>query len=149
MTNPVPSADSSISVSADLKTEARAENLPQVLGLLESVLDQTGCPVKVRMQLEVAVEEIFINIASYAYEPDTGSAEINIRIEEDPRAVLIRFADSGMPYDPLAKEDPDVTLPASERRIGGLGIFIVKKSMDEMTYRYENGQNILTLRKLF
>lgn len=149
MTNPVPSADSSISVSADLKTEARAENLPQVLGLLESVLDQTSCSLKVRMQLEVAVEEIFINIASYAYEPDTGSAEISIRIEEDPPAVLIRFADSGMPYDPLAKEDPDVTLPASERRIGGLGIFIVKKSMDEMTYRYENGQNILTLRKLF
>ena len=134
-------------VSCELKLEARKDNLDRVIEVLDDVLDRTGCPMKARMQLEVAVEEIFINIASYAYGTDTGMAEIRMWTEEAPEAFLVSFADSGIPYDPMKKEDPDVSLPASEREIGGLGIYLVKKSMDDVTYRYEDGKNILTLKK--
>ena len=97
------------------------------------------------MQIEVAVEELFVNIAHYAYAPDTGSA--TIRTEITAGTAEITFIDSGVQYDPLAKPDPDVSLPASERQVGGLGIFMVKKSMDDMRYEYRDGKNILTIVK--
>ena len=96
-------------------------------------------------QILIAAEEIFVNIASYAYGQETGSAEIRMTVEDG--CAGIEFRDSGTPFDPLAKADPDVTLPAEERQIGGLGIFMVKKSMDDVQYRYEGGENILTIRK--
>jgi len=99
------------------------------------------------MQMDVAVEEIFVNIANYAYAPGVGQARIRIEITGEPRMVQVTFIDSGVPYDPLAKPDPDVTLSAEERQIGGLGIFMVKKSMDNMLYEYKDKQNILTLQK--
>ena len=130
-----------------LTIDAKVENLSQVLAFLDEKLEEVGCSPKVLMQLDVAVEEIYVNIASYAYGDGEGKAEIIIDISDDPKSVEIEFRDSGMEFDPLAKPDPDVSLPAEERQIGGLGIYMVKKSMDEMSYKYENGQNILIIRK--
>lgn len=105
--------------------------------------------MRVQMQIDIAVEEIFVNIASYAYTPEIGKAEILIQEDHDPEGITITFIDTGIPYDPLAKPDPDVTLSANQRQIGGLGIYMVKKSMTDMTYRYEENRNILTIRKEF
>ncbi len=99
-------------------------------------------------QIDIAVEELFVNIAHYAYNPETGPATVRVEVEKEPPAVTITFIDNGVPYDPLAREDPDITLSAEERQIGGLGIFMVKKSMDNIEYEYKNGQNILRIRKL-
>ena len=128
--------------------EAVRENLDQVLTFLDSQLENWDCPMRVQMQLDVAVEELFVNIASYAYVDKTGIADITIELLPG-QVVQITFRDSGIPYNPLEKPDPDITKPAEEREIGGLGIYIVKKSMDEVLYRYEDGQNILTIRKAF
>jgi anti-sigma regulatory factor (Ser/Thr protein kinase) len=99
------------------------------------------------MQILVAVEEIFVNIASYAYAPDQGNAIVRIEFSDEPVEVTITFMDNGIPFDPLQRRDPDVTLSAEERRIGGLGIFMTKKTMDSVDYEYKNGQNILRLKK--
>ena len=131
----------------ELDIEARAENLEEVIQFVDQELETADCPIKAQMQIEIAVEEIFINIANYAYNPDTGSAVIRIEVTDDPVSVKLVFIDNGVPYDPLAKKDPDITLSAEERDIGGLGIFMVKKNMDEIHYEYKDGQNILTLIK--
>ena len=99
------------------------------------------------MQIDIAVEEIFVNIASYAYPNGDGTATISVSESTSPTAIRITFVDSGIPYNPLAKEDPDITLGAEEREIGGLGIFMVKKSMDDVNYEYTHGHNRLTLVK--
>ena len=132
---------------AELIVEAKLDNLAQVLQFVDSRLEEEDCPIGLQMKIDVAVEELFVNIASYAYAPDSGSATVRMEVEENPKTVVITFADHGVRYDPLAKEDPDVTLSINDREIGGLGIFMVKKSMDDMIYAYENGQNILTIRK--
>lgn len=128
-----------------MTVEATVGNLEQVLAFVERNLEAADCPVKAQTQICVAVEEIFVNIASYAYKPGTGDAVITM-VAADGTAE-IEFRDRGMPFDPLAKPDPDVTLAANQRQIGGLGIYMVKKSMDEVSYRYENGENVLTVRK--
>ncbi len=132
----------------ELTIEAKINNLDQVLEFVNEALEEAGSPLKCQMQIDIAVEEIFVNIAHYAYTPDTGIAEISMEISGDPAAAVITFADSGKPYDPLAKEDPDVTLSADKRQIGGLGIYMVKKSMDEVTYEHTGGKNILTIKKI-
>ena len=131
----------------ELDIEAVQENLPQVLEFVDSQLEAVGCPPKAQMQISVAVEEIFINIASYAYAPDKGRATVRVEVSEEPIEVTVTFIDKGIPYDPLKKVDPDVTLSAEDRPIGGLGIFMVKKTMDDVAYEYRDGQNILTLKK--
>ena len=128
-----------------LTVEAKRENLERVSAFVDRKLEEAGCSVKAQMQIQVAAEEIFINIASYAYAPGTGSAVITA--ESDGENAEITFRDRGVPFDPLAREDPDVTLSAEERGIGGLGIYMVKKTMDGVSYRYENGENVLTIRK--
>ena len=127
--------------------EAKVDNLNEVLAFVDEKLEANDCPMKVQMQIDVAVEEIFVNIASYAYNPEIGAATICCEVSGDPLVVTISFMDSGVPYDPLAKEDPDVTLSAEERQIGGLGIYMVKKSMDNVSYEYKDGQNIFTIKK--
>lgn len=129
----------------ELTIDARMEDLDEMMAFVDGHLEEYGCPPKVQIQIEVAVEEIFVNIASYAYTPDTGPATVRIRIQDD--TAVITFIDSGVPYDPLAKPDPDVTLSADERPIGGLGIFLVKKSMDSVSYNYQSGKNVLELQK--
>ena len=110
----------------ELTLEAKVDSLPQVLAFVDEYLESLDCSMKVQMQIDVAVEEIYVNVASYAYAPKTGSVTIRLEAQDSPRAVTITIIDSGVPYNPLAKEDPDVTLSAEERKIGGLGIYMVK-----------------------
>lgn len=131
----------------ELITEALTDKLPDVLSFVDEQLEAAGCPMKTQMQIDIAVEEIFVNIANYAYTDEKGSAAVQVRFTPEPQTVSITFKDSGIPYDPLAKPDPDISLSAEERQIGGLGIFMVKKSMDDIQYQYLDGQNILTLTK--
>ncbi len=131
----------------ELEIEAKVENLDKVLAFVDEKLEAANCSMKAQMQLDVAVEELYVNIAHYAYNPGSGSATIRVEVEGEPLEVTITFIDHGVPYDPLAHEDPDVTLPAEERQIGGLGIFMVKKSMDDIAYEYKDGKNILTIKK--
>lgn len=131
----------------ELEIEAATENLQAVMDFVDARLDAVDCPVKSKMQLDLAVEEIYINIARYAYAPGRGRATVRVEVSGEPVTVAITFIDRGVPYDPLKKEDPDVTLSAEERKIGGLGIFMTKKMMDDISYEYKNGQNILTLKK--
>ena len=133
--------------SPDLEVEASVDQLQRVIDYVDAHLEAVSCPPKAQMQMQLAVEEIFVNIASYAYAPGIGKATVRVEVSGDPVTVSITFIDRGIPYDPLKKEDPDVTLPAGERRIGGLGIFMTKKIMDDVTYEYRDGQNILTLKK--
>ena len=132
----------------ELTIEAKVANLQQVLDFVDENLKSMRCPMKILMQIDVAVEEIYVNVASYAYAPNTGSVTIRMDLQEHPRTVVITFIDSGIPYNPLAKEDPDVTLSAEDRAIGGLGIYMVKKSMDKMEYEYKDKQNILKMYKV-
>ena len=132
----------------ELRVEANVENLSKVLAFVDDQLEMAECPMKAKIQIDIAVEEIFVNIAHYAYAPGTGDALIRVRISEEPAKVLIDFEDSGIPYNPLEKADPDVTLNVQEREIGGLGIFMVKKIVDEIGYEYADGKNRLTLGKL-
>ena len=131
----------------ELKIQALVENLEQVLAFIDSYVEKVGCDIKTQMQLDIAVEEIFVNIASYAYENGTGDATILVSKPDEPERIEVTFVDTGVAYNPLEKEDPDITLSAEEREIGGLGIFMVKKSMDTMAYKREDGQNILTITK--
>lgn len=131
----------------EFEIEAKIENLPKVLSFVDEQLETADCPMKIQMQIDIAVEEIFVNIAHYAYNPKTGTAMVRVEILPEPPSVDITFIDGGIPYDPLAKADPDVTLSVEEREIGGLGIFMVKKSMDDVKYEYLDGHNILTLKK--
>ena len=135
-------------IRCELELEtADVDHLPEVLSFVEKHLEADGCPMKGQMQISVAVEEIYVNIAHYAYAPGTGAAVIRVEPTREPNGISITFRDSGTPYDPLAKQDPDVTLSAEEREIGGLGIFMVKQTMDDMIYDYRDGQNVLTLKK--
>ncbi len=131
----------------ELELEAVQENLEEVQDFVDEHLATANCSAKDRMQIGVAVEEIFINISSYAYNPDRGNAIVRVTVSEEPVVVTITFLDNGVAYDPLAKKDPDVTMSAEERQIGGLGIFMTKKLMDDVSYEYKDGQNILTLKK--
>ena len=132
----------------ELTISATVENIETVTDFVNEQLEAVDCPMKAQMQIDIAIDELFGNIAHYAYAPGEGDATVRVETSEDPRAVIVTFMDKGTPYDPLAKEDPDTTLSADDRKIGGLGIYMVKKSMDEMTYEYKDGQNILKIKKL-
>ncbi len=129
----------------ELIVDALNENLPEVMSFLDESLEAFGCPLKARMQLDLAVEELFVNVANYAYAPQTGKAEIEIDLAGE--IVTIAMKDAGVPYNPFAREDPDTTLSADERQIGGLGVFLVKKNTDAADYRFEDGKNIVTIQK--
>ena len=131
----------------ELEIDAKLSNLEEVLDFVNSHLSNVECPEKTRIQVDIAVEEIFVNIAHYAYNPEVGKATIRVEISEKPLTISLTFMDSGKPYDPLSRKDPDVSLSAEERQIGGLGIYMVKKSMDEIQYSYRNGTNMLTFKK--
>lgn len=126
---------------------AEKERLDEVLGFVDRILEKYECPMSTQLSIDIAVEEIFVNIASYAYNPAVGSASIRCAVENDPLRVVIEFQDGGVPYDPLARPDPDINAPIEERDAGGLGIYMVKNSMDSVSYRHENGNNIFTIEK--
>ena len=127
--------------------EAALEDIPQVTEFVEAELEKLDCPMKTVMQLSIAIDEIYSNIVRYGYSGKPGPVTVSVIARTEPHAVYLRFCDEGIPYNPLTKEDPDTTLSAEERSIGGLGIFMVKKTMDDVKYRYENGENILTICK--
>lgn len=131
----------------ELTINTTLESIPEVTAFVDEQLEAMDCPMKAQMQIDIAIDELFSNIARYAYNPEVGPATVRVEVTEDPIAVVITFIDHGVPYDALAKADPDVSLSAEEREIGGLGIYMVKKSMDEVAYEYKNGQNILRIRK--
>lgn len=126
---------------------ATLDQMEQVQAFVDEQLEQYDCSMKAKFQLDVAVEEIFVNIAHYAYNPEVGDATVRCCVGGSPLQVTIQFLDHGKPFNPLAKEDADTTLSAEERDIGGLGILMVKKSMDTVDYAYEDGKNILTIKK--
>lgn len=126
---------------------AAAESIDKITEFINAELEKLDCPKKTQKQIDIAADEIFSNIAHYAYESKDGSAEIRLEKGDNPKAVTLTFTDSGIPYNPLEKPDPDVTLSADEREIGGLGIYIVKKTMDEVKYERKDGKNILSVTK--
>ena len=131
----------------EMTLPAVVENIAQVTDFVNAQLEEIGCPMKAQVQIDIAIDELFGNIAQYAYNPETGPATVRVEVSDAPISVTITFMDHGVPYAPLQKEDPDITLSAEERGSGGLGIFMVKKTMDEITYEYKDGQNILRIRK--
>jgi len=132
-----------------IKVKAVTAELDNVLSFADSILEELGCPPGAQMQIDIAIEEIFVNIAHHAYPEGEGEAVICISDDRDNNCVTVIFEDQGIRYDPLRNEDPDITLPAEDRPVGGLGIFIVRKSMDEVSYEYKDGKNILTIRKSY
>lgn len=136
----------------ELEIDAELKNLEKVLAFVDSRLEQSDCPMPVQISIDVAVEELFVNIAHYAYSMSPegkGKAWIRIGFGENPPSMTLTFVDKGIPFDPLKKPDPDVTLKAEDRMIGGLGIYMVKKSMDSVAYERRDDMNILTITKKF
>ncbi len=131
----------------ELTLAATIENIEKVTDFVNAQLEEIDCPMKAQMQIDIAIDELFGNIAHYAYNPETGPATVRVEVTEKPISVIITFIDHGVPYDPLKQEDPDISLSAEERSIGGLGVFMVKKTMDEISYEYRDGKNILRIRK--
>ncbi len=134
-------------MSRELTLEATVANTETVTAFVEDFLNEIGCSMRVITQINVAVDELFSNIANYAYTPKVGKATVTLDMSDDGKTVTVTFTDTGVPYNPLAKKDPDVTLSADERQIGGLGIYMVKKTMDDVTYEFKDGKNILSIKK--
>ncbi|MFI3202001.1 MAG: ATP-binding protein [Eubacteriales bacterium] len=133
-----------------LNVDADVKLLEDVNDFLNEVLVPLNCPADIQFQIEVALEEIYSNIAYYAYPNEIGPTMIYCKVEEEegkPYLLILEIEDKGIPYNPLDQEDPDITLSCEEREIGGLGIFLVKNSMDFVSYRHENGANIFTIKK--
>ncbi|MBO4366407.1 MAG: ATP-binding protein, partial [Clostridia bacterium] len=132
---------------AVLKVDAQVEKLPDVLGFVDALLEEKSCPPKTQMLIDLSIEELFVNIAHYAYPEGNGWAEIRADVK-DGEAVFT-LIDAGIPYDPLSRPDPDISLDADERPVGGLGVFMVKHQMDGASYEYKDGQNRMTVKKFF
>ena len=126
---------------------AKTEALSDVLGFVDEMLEKYECPMKIQTAVCVAIEEVFVNVARYAYPNGEGQVSLGIGFDKESRTIIFRMTDRGVPFDPLKKPDPDITLAAEDREIGGLGIFITKKTMQSVEYAYENGENILTMTK--
>ena len=127
--------------------EAVRMKLGELWSQITALLDELGCPEKTKTQINIAIDELYGNIASYAYGEGSGEVTVAVDYDSDAGAVSISFQDEGKPFNPLESGDPDVTLSARERKVGGLGIFLVRKSMDDVRYEYRDGKNILTIRK--
>lgn len=139
--NEVAAANEEITVTAEIP------NVEPVTEFVDAILERVECPMKSVMQINIAIDELFSNIAKYAYGEEKGEATVRVSVLTNPARVSISFIDSGTPYNPLENDDPDVTLSAEQREIGGLGLYVVKKSMDKVYYKYENGKNVLTIEK--
>ena len=131
----------------EITVDATIENMNTVTAFVDDFLDQIACPMKSRIQINIVIDEIFGNICHYAYKDSVGSVTVRVESGNTPKAVFLTFTDNGIPYNPLETEDPDITLSSEERKIGGLGIYLVKKNMDEMKYEYVNQQNRLWMEK--
>lgn len=130
-----------------LVVKAVAESIPTVTDFVDKILEEHSCDVKAKIQINIAIDEILANISQYAYETDDGEVSVSVQVVDAPKRAIITFVDSGVPYNPITREDPDTSLSAEERKIGGLGIFMVKKSMNDMAYEYANNCNVLKITK--
>ena len=133
----------------ELTVEAIVEQIETVTEFVNAELEKLDCPMKARIQLDIVIDEIVSNIAYYAYGEKTGTVTVRIEALQKENGVQLMFLDSGVPYDPLTRQDPDISAEIEERKEGGLGIFLVRKTMDDMKYEYKDGQNCLTIRKSF
>ena len=131
----------------EITVDATIENMNTVTAFVDDFLDQIACPMKSKIQINIVIDEIFGNICHYAYKDSVGAVTVRVQSGNTPKAVFLTFTDNGIPYNPLETEDPDITLSSEERKIGGLGIYLVKKNMDEMKYEYVNQQNRLWMEK--
>ncbi len=131
----------------EITLEATVENIVVVTRFVDEYLDSVRCPEKVRVQIDIVIDELFGNIAHYAYGEGKGDVTVRVEMQDNPRAVCVTFIDGGVAYNPLGKGDPDVTLSAEEREVGGLGIYMVKRSMDWVRYEYREGKNVLVVGK--
>ena len=129
--------------------DAKLESIPEIQAFVRGELETMGCPEETQKQLFVVVDEVFANVASYAYADGEGSVTVRLEAESEPRAAVLTFLDSGIPFDPLTMKSPDTSLKARERKIGGLGIFMVRKLTDEVSYAYSDGKNRLRTVKRF
>ncbi len=132
-----------------ITVNATLDNLPEVTDLVEEMLKKSGCPGRIASKIMVCVEELFVNITNYAYNPSVGECTVDMETKtlSNGGAIKLVMRDSGTPFNPFEREEPDITLSADERSIGGLGIFMVKKIMDSVQYEYTNNENIVTLEK--
>lgn len=130
-----------------LEVEAKMEYFSQVTQMVEEMLSEYACSPKILMQIQIALEEIFVNVAHYAYQTDEKPLTVQCEVCGEPPQLSVEFTDSGIPYNPLKRKEPNLTESAEERKIGGLGIYMVKQYMDEMTYAYKDGKNVLCIRK--
>ena len=131
----------------EITLHATIENVEKVTDFINAELDKLGCSSKAKAEIDVAIDELFSNIANYAYNPEIGKATVKFEVQDNPQAVVITFMDNGKPFDPLLKQDPNIALAAEDRDIGGLGIFMVKKTMDSVEYEYKDNHNILKIKK--
>ena len=131
----------------ELNLEASVANIPAVTDFVNAILEELDCPIKAQLQIDVAIDELFSNIAYYAYPDGAGEATVGFDFDPSTGFAAITFTDHGVPFDPLWSADPDTTLGPEERAVGGLGIFLVKKTMDEVSYRYADGANRLRILK--
>ncbi len=131
--------------SRSLELEAVTGNLNLAIAFVGELLAECGCGMKTRMQTELAVEEIFTNIANYAYAPGTGKVLMSAEVDSATETLTMIFEDSGVRYDPLKDDSEDKS--ADERAISGLGLFLIKKNTDSISYDFRDGKNILTFTK--
>ena len=131
----------------EITVPATLDNVETVTEFVDELLNALRCPPPVRTQIDIAIDEVFSNIVRYAYSPEEGPATVRVDAAEEPRSVVITFIDHGKPYNPLTTAAPDTTLSAKQRRIGGLGVYMLKKTMDDLAYAYTDGKNILTICK--
>lgn len=134
------------SIIDELNVDATMENIDVVRDWVMEKIEDKGFGMKEQLQLEMAIEELFVNIVHYAYNPTVGGATVRVEVTDDPVSVIITFIDNGVPFDPLAKADPSTNQEENED-VGGLGIFMVKNTMDDVKYEYKDGQNILLIQK--
>ena len=132
----------------EITVDATIDNVQTITDFVDERLEEMNCPVKAQMQLNIVIDELCSNVARYAYSDKTGKVTVSVDSVDKPMKVWLTFIDEGVPYNPLAKEDPDITLSAEERKIGGLGIYMVKKMMDDFRYEYKDGKNIVTVCKV-
>lgn len=132
----------------EITVDATIDNVKTITDFVDERLEEMNCPVKAQMQIDIVIDELCSNVARYAYSDRTGKVTVSVDTADKPMKVWLTFTDEGVPYNPLAKEDPDITLSAEERKLGGLGIYMVKKMMDEFRYEYKDGKNIVTVCKV-
>ena len=132
----------------EITVRAAPEQIDAVMDFVNRQLDVLSCPEETRVDLDVAVDELLSNIIRYAYGSETGTVTVRVETQLEPKALILTFLDQGAPFDPLAEERPDTTsLPARERPMGGLGLYLVRSLVDEITYARRDGQNVLTVHK--